>query len=47
MKLIGGAVRAIIRNEKKPENIDLVTDLSPDKIIKCLRKSKIKFFLQI
>ena len=44
VKLIGGAVRAIIRNEKKPENIDLVTDLTPDKIIKCLRKSKIKFF---
>ena len=44
VKLIGGAVRAIIRNEKKPENIDLVTDLTPDKIIKCLQKSKIKFF---
>ena len=35
VKIVGGAIRAILRNETQPENIDLVTDLVPNKIIKC------------
>ena len=42
VKIVGGAIRAILRNETKPENIDLVTDLVPNKIIKCFNKNQIK-----
>ena len=42
--LVGGVVRNVILSKKETVDIDLVTDLNPDEVIKCLKKSKITYY---
>ena len=42
IKIVGGAVRDLIE-KKTIQDCDIVTDLNPDEVKKCLKKKKIKF----
>ena len=42
IKIVGGAVRDLIE-KKKIQDCDIVTDLNPEEVKKCLKKKKIKF----